>query len=387
LFWLEHPHSAELDLQPVVTTGDAVHVVTYHRAKGLEWPVVINAHLDFEWRSRLWGVGVETVGEFDPHAPLANRVIRFWPGVFGDRTKLPVISRIAESAVGTAVQAQNEAENRRVAYVGLTRARDTVVLALPAGNARDRAWLQTFAGDFLLPSGDALALPGGLKVRSAVVTLEGDAAVADAVPFAPRRLPPRKPLAAAAALREGVNASAALPVAGAAAGDVVLLGERIALRGGDMAAIGTALHAVIAAELVNPKRGDRLERAQALLSGFGVAAFFDAEAALAAAVRFREWVERTFAPTRVFAEYPVTQLLEDGRVVRGWIDVLLETDAGWVVIDHKSSPRPRAEWQAEVIGYSGQIATYRDGLTACGKNVARCWIHLPVGGGLMTIGE
>src|SRR5690606_37905283 len=149
----------------------------------------------------------------------------------------------------------------------------------------------------------------------------------------------------------------------------------------DMAAIGTALHALIAAELINPGRGDRLERARALLEGYGVSVFLDAEAALAAADRFREWVERRFAPRQILAEYPVAHLLEDGRVVRGWIDVLLETEAGWVVIDHKSSPRPRAEWGEDVIEYSGQHAVYREALRACGGSVAAGWIHFAVGGG------
>ena len=36
LVWLDHPSSPALDLQPVVTGGDAVHVLTDHRAKGLE---------------------------------------------------------------------------------------------------------------------------------------------------------------------------------------------------------------------------------------------------------------------------------------------------------------------------------------------------------------
>jgi ATP-dependent exoDNAse (exonuclease V) beta subunit len=188
-------------------------------------------------------------------------------------------------------------------------------------------------------------------------------------------------------LREGVNASAASPIEGAAAGAVVVLGERIALRGDDMTKIGTALHALIAAELINPAQPNRLERARELLEGYGVGSFLDAEAALAAADRFREWVGRTFSPTRILAEYPVTHVLEDGRVLRGWIDVLLETADGWIVIDHKSSPRPSAEWASEVVEYSGQLVAYRKALAASGKTPASCWIQFPVGGGVVVLGH
>src|SRR5690606_35592755 len=99
LFWLENPHSAELDLQPVVTTGDAVHVLTYHKAKGLEWPVVVATHLDYGWRPRLWDVRIESDGGgFDVAQPLANRVVRFWPQLFGSHKKgLPVLDSILAS--------------------------------------------------------------------------------------------------------------------------------------------------------------------------------------------------------------------------------------------------------------------------------------------------
>ncbi|MGQ0835231.1 MAG: PD-(D/E)XK nuclease family protein, partial [Gammaproteobacteria bacterium] len=174
-------------------------------------------------------------------------------------------------------------------------------------------------------------------------------------------------------------------VAEAAVGDIVSLGERIPIRGDDMTAIGTALHALIAAELVNPHRDDRLERARALLAGYGVGTILDAEAALAAADRLREWIERRFAPRRILCEYPITHVLPDGRVVRGWIDVLVQTDRGWIVIDHKSSPRPRAEYRDEALAHSGQLAVYRRALEAAGMPAVGGWIHFAVTGTLVEI--
>ena len=82
---------------------------------------------------------------------------------------------------------------------------------------------------------------------------------------------------------------------------------------------------------------------------------------------------------------PIEHDLEDGRVVRGYVDVLVETAQGWLVIDHKSSPLPASKWPEEALKYSGQLGTYRAALTAAGRDVAGCFIHFAVTGGLVGV--
>ena len=380
LFWLENPHSAELDVQPVVTTGDAVHVATYHRAKGLEWPVVVATDFHYEWRARLWEPRVESdAATFDVERPLEERHIRFWPPVFGGRSRdIPVLDAIVASAEGERCRRKARAENRRLAYVGLTRARDALVLALPTQNPKSDAWLHAFDSEYLVPQGETLTLPDGTSIAARSIELAPEGGASPKL-FQPRWLPARRPLEAAE--RETLYPSSAPPDPNAQVVETVTFDARVRLSGNDMPAIGSALHAVIAAELVNPGGRDAAHRVRALLEGYGVGSYVSADDALGAARRFRHWVTTRFAPTRVLAEWPISERLENGRQLRGTIDVLLETAQGWIVIDHKSSPRPRAEWPDELAEYAGQLARYRRALFAAGHPVAECWLHFPVGGG------
>ena len=145
----------------------------------------------------------------------------------------------------------------------------------------------------------------------------------------------------------------------------------------DMTRFGSALHAMIAAELVNPGRVDH----RAITEGYRVT--MDVQEAAEVARRFRGFLDQRFPDARVAVEVPVSRVLDDGRVLRGWIDVLLETEAGFVVIDHKSSPRPRAEWPAEVAKYAGQLLLYRQALP---RPTIATFVHLPVGGAVLEVG-
>jgi ATP-dependent helicase/nuclease subunit A len=385
LFWARDPHSPELDLQPTVTTGDAVHVLTYHKAKGLEWPVVVVMDFDYAEFGNLWDVRVQLDGRFDVEAPLANRSVRFWPRIFGDRSRgVPILDAILESGEAHACERGTASEMRRLAYVGMTRARDLLIIALPAREVRGDWWLNAFATPEMLPSGDEFRLVTGDVISTGYAELSLGTAIPAAPPYAPRWFDrrPRQP----APPREIVSPSRAPPIVGAKVAEIVDLGARVAVRGDDMTIIGSALHRIIAAELIAPGRGDALARAQAILDAGGAAPFVDADAALACARRFRAFVDERLQPLRVVAEWPASQVLEDGRTVRGWLDVLVETPAGWVVIDHKSSPRPKRDWTAEALEHSGQIACYRARVVASGARLApSAWIHFPVGGGMLRL--
>ena len=385
ILWLNELATREEDWQAQAADGRAVTLVTHHGAKGLEWPVVIAVDLDANVQSRLWGLTVLQREEgFDMMEPLAGRQLRYWPWPFGMQSAgIPVADRIADSDIGVAAKSSAIEEIRRLLYVSLTRARDCLIIPLPAKKPSGE-WLDTLEADWLLPNGNELKLPDGSSIPTAFAEITApDGWTRPAAPYDARWVQPGE--AAVDLVKRNLSPSSAEPVDSLCAGEVVELGDRIALDGVEnITALGLAVHSIIAAEINAPNK-DSLVRAQRMLQEWAFPNV-SGEAVLEAVNRFMEWARATFAPISWHVEYPVTHVLPNGQVAHGLIDLLIETKEGWVIIDHKSTPRPRNEWTDIAESYSGQMAMYKAAVEEIsGKPVSSMWIHLPVGGGMVAL--
>ena len=126
---------------------EAVNVLTYHKSKGLEWPLVICYDLDQKLRADLWGRAVipdDPAASVNLDDPLANRWLRYWVNPYG-RLKggIPWVEELEASDWQTQVNEASLAEEARLLYVGMTRARDYLIL--PTG--KDGApWLDRVYG-------------------------------------------------------------------------------------------------------------------------------------------------------------------------------------------------------------------------------------------------
>jgi len=383
LAWLDELAAADLDLQPGDPKSDAVHVLTHHGAKGLEWPVVIALDLDAKLKTRLWGATVvSTTPGVDMQNPLAGRFIRFWPYPFGrQETKIPVVEQIEASAAGRHSHRAAVEEARRLLYVSLTRARDLLVIAL-GGDRTTGPWMGTLHADWMLPAGDKLVLPDKKKIPTA--RLQWDASEAHGNPpagaYQPFWLHPR--VEATDKLAAIINPSSMEAAAEAGIAGCQEVGMRLEIKGSPaMNPVGLALHQLLAAEIVNPRHRDALAAAKKIIANHGIAENIDPKAAVRYAQHFCGYVKKIFRPRRILGEYPVMQVMDNGQLVKGWIDVLLETDDGWLIVDHKLSARPESELQAEALKYAGQLLAYKNAVEAAtSKKVASCRIHFPLAG-------
>jgi ATP-dependent exoDNAse (exonuclease V) beta subunit len=78
--------------------------------------------------------------------------------------------------------------------------------------------------------------------------------------------------------------------------------------------------------------------------------------------------------------------MKNGQAAKGMVDLLIDTDSGWIIIDHKFTDKSKENLPSEALRYSGQLKVYKDSAEAAtAKPVIGCWIHFPTFGEMLQI--
>lgn len=373
--------------QPEGKGDNTVQVCSYHKSKGLEWPVVILSDLDSSAKYSAFGTNVEASDEFDPEAPLSNRSIRYWPAPLSGKD-LPFTAAVEGSDEYKCARETELAERKRLMYVGITRARDYLILTKPVGKrVGDTIWLN----ELINSEEHSIKLPGTEDKKPSIHVAgksyecvscqylamdEPKALVAHARHW---YLPPNQPDSVAHVPFSVAPSSYASVELEASVGATTKLGERIELSGNvDMTSVGEAVHGFIAADRPGKNHSQRMVLAANMLSGWEVADALTPEQLIAFSGRIHDWVQEQWPSAVVRKEWPMRLRIGE-QVAHGWIDMLLELPDGYIVIDHKSYPGADAVEHAKL--YAPQLAVYKQAVEqATGKRVLQTVIHMPLQG-------
>ncbi len=381
---------------------DTVQVLTYHKAKGLEWPVVVLTSLgdDLTARATALGVNIVAAKEFDPEQPLAGRSIRFWPKwYFGNRKFEPFIERISGSVEEQSAKEVGLREAQRLMYVGITRARDGLVFAMRKSVKNDGAGLETKWLDQLIDAAGVPAIswptdPGPqtlhfgdipIPVHGYEYDAENTDTTTEAVPDSQYRMPRVDDVVEYPRARISPSSLASEPSEHVVVEEIAALGDRITLGSNpDMQRVGSAIHAFLAADDATRDHTWRMSLAASILANWEVESVLTPESLLEINDRLMEFINDRWPDATIRKEWPVSLRTENGVVMQGWVDMLVESREGIVIIDHKSFPGTNEK--QEMQKYFAQLSLYSRSLGFADEAKATSTLlHLPLRGRLYVL--
>lgn len=362
---------------------EAVNILTYHGAKGLEWPIVLLAELDAETRGSAFGVRAHDINPPDWNHPLASRTLRYWPWPYGDqKTGTGLDALAAASREGQAAIKAEREERVRLLYVGMTRARDHLGLCSIGG---PQAWLNELQTDtgaplFTFADDNVLIGPTNFAVRPAPDCVEPGVVRAPSLEYglpsypkaifpAMRLTPSGLPLANPPIIRESVR-----------------LGDRIALTGDpDLRSLGEAFHRFLAADDVNQAQADRESLASAILQRWAIPQI-EPRILVEVSDRLHSFLADRYATANRLTECPVHAPVTNEQLVSGRLDLLVDLGDGYAILDHKSFPGSIDMDDERLRAVAGQLGLYARALEAVSaRSHFEYWIHQPIAGVMTRI--
>ena len=101
---------------------------------------------------------------------------------------------------------------------------------------------------------------------------------------------------------------------------------------------------------------------------------------------FNGWTSSQFGKFQAWHEIPFRLTTDENQVLNGIIDLALETEVGWILIDHKTYDGLDFEKKIKDEGYLSQLAYYQLALSELSKKpVLKTFLHFPMTANVVEI--
>lgn len=384
---------------PSTSHTEAVSILTYHASKGLEWPVVIMASLDKEVREpNLFEVRQEMIAgsKFKSNEPLANRVVTYLPWPFGDNKKVDEVDSLTNGLPEiAALRYAEESETRRLLYVGMTRAREKLVLFNTIKKTIEESMLGVLRKDgqaLLGFDADNNKITVGktkldciYKTTSTVADRSYSSEGKDSIVL-PQGAPlvgEIKPLyMQPSLLREAdvPNLEGTVSIGRSFKWGQNLLLKKVKGMSDQKAeradVIGSAVHLFLGSDSGG---SERTNHAQKIIVNWKLTDTLDADDLVSSSDRLNKTITELWPRSQTYKEVPMEMCL-DRSIIRGAIDCLVVSETEIAVIDHKTITAPDDLMLDVGNKYKYQLASYAAAVQRHfkGKKVST-WIHNPDG--------
>ena len=345
-----------------VVDDNAITLSTWHGAKGKEWPIVAVCGTFKDYKAKLPSLNIEYKDFANLDDILKKAVVEFSPTFHANET--------VESFLDT-LQDEAESNAKRLLYVAMTRAKEQLILER-AGHQEGKDTI-SYWNLFRGCSGiviDGKTIENGTKSFSCTQTNIGkDEATltVDLTQIKDASLPclglrAIKSMSLPEVTPESIRPS---QISGGKIGKKIQITTHkygspldIDLKKGPAEA-GVILHRCFEVLDGQDDRTDLLEPATGHV--FTKQQKKDLQTAVEA---FESWCHKIFGAIELYKEIPVSYQNEDGIIVSGIIDLLIESKEGYWVFDHKTHiPTDSGK---EFLDYWPQLQAYCEGLDEIG---------------------
>ncbi len=396
LLWLNEIEYEKNDKQASGESSESVNVLTYHKSKGLEYPILICHSLEQNLRADVWGMEIMSDRtEVDLDDVLGGRWLRFWVNPYADQVRnTPLETSLHQSTIYNNLYQKALAEEARLLYVGITRARDYLIFA---SRQKDTKWLNRVwhEGKENLPTlnPDSLESPWEwndqfLPIRSEVFYFDKDfpecELVVSSVPFiepsAGKKEYPR--------YRIDLMTEDWTTICGTKTGQTLQYDTGFKLsEEADTAAISKAFKAYLVADwLTQYPEHERLRLAEAHLDRFEVEDDIEAHHFLRLSTAFHRGLLNDFQPKQHYRKYPL-KFHYNHRLFDKMLDFVLINDRKIVLVQNSGFSGGEKRWRRHITDNLGSWSYLaKTGLQEIFPNKkVEVWIHFVLSGGMVEV--